>query len=133
MFYGIKRAKSKLSDRLTGVYTIMFAVILFILSVGVFFIAFQFLIQKQSGNLSITTELMSDHLIEEIEENEPLSSPEILVEQNNDQYLSIFVYDSSGKMVNRLLNFPVNEKELPVSPLFPRVDFSVGAYDALCI
>jgi hypothetical protein len=33
---------------------------------------------------------MSDHLIEEIEENEPLSSPEILEEQNNDQYLSIF-------------------------------------------
>ena len=76
MFYGIKRAKSKLSDRLTGVYTILFAVILFILSVGVFFIAFQFMIQKQSSNLSITTELMSDHLIEEVEENEPLSSPD---------------------------------------------------------
>lgn len=132
MFYGIKRTKSKLSDRLTGVYTILFAVILFILSVGVFFIAFQFLIQKQSGNLSITTELMSDHLIEEIEENEPLSSPEILVEQNNDQYLSIFVYDSSGKMVNRLLNFPVNEKELPVSPSSPALIFQSG-HMMLCV
>ena len=132
MFYGIKRAKSKLSDRLTGVYTILFAVILFILSVGVFFIAFQFLIQKQSGNLSITTELMSDHLIEEIEENEPLSSPEILVEQNNDQYLSIFVYDSSGKMVNRLLNFPVNEKELPMSPSSPALIFQSG-HMMLCV
>ena len=49
MFYGIKRAKSKLSDRLTGVYTIMFAVILFILSVGVFFIAFQFFDPKAVG------------------------------------------------------------------------------------
>lgn len=132
MFYGIKRAKSKLSDRLTGVYTILFAVILFILSVGVFFIAFQFLIQKQSDNLSITTELMSDHLIEEIEENEPLSSPEILVEQNNDQYLSIFVYDSSGKMVNRLLNFPVNEKELPVSPSSPTLILQSG-HMMLCV
>ncbi len=132
MFYGIKRTKSRLSDRLTGVYTILFAVILFILSVGVFFIAFQFLIQKQSSNLSITTELMSDHLIEEIEENEPLSSPEILVEQNNDQYLSIFVYDSSGKMVNRLLNFPVNEKELPASPYSPALTFQSG-HMMLCV
>jgi len=132
MFYGIKRTKSRLSDRLTGVYTILFAVILFILSVGVFFIAFQFLIQKQSSNLSITTELMSDHLIEEIEENEPLSSPEILVEQNNDQYLSIFVYDSSGKMVNRLLNFPVNEKELPASPSSPTLVFQSG-HMMLCV
>ena len=126
MFYGIKRAKSRLSDRLTGVYTILFAAILLLLSVGVFFIAFQFLIQKQSSNLSITTELMSDHLIEEIEENEPLSGSDILVEQNNDQYLSIFVYDSSGKMVNRLLNFPVNEKELPASPSSPALIFQSG-------
>ncbi len=126
MFYGIKRTKSRLSDRLTGVYTILFAVILFILSVGVFFIAFQFLIQKQSSNFSITTELMSDHLIEEIEENEPLSSSEILVEQNNDQYLSIFIYDTNGKMVNRLLNFPVNETELPVSASTPTLIFQSG-------
>ncbi len=132
MFYGIKRAKSKLSDRLTGVYTILFAAILLILSVGVFLIAFQFLIQKQSSNLSITTELMSAHLIEEVEENEPLSSPEILVEQNNDQYLSIFVYDSSGKMVNRLLNFPVNETELPASPSSPALIVQSG-HMMLCV
>lgn len=132
MYYGTKRTKSRLSDRLTGVYTILFEVILFILSVGVFFIAFQFLIQKQSSNLSITSELMNDHLIEEIEENEPLSSPEILVEQNNDQYLSIFVYDSSGKMVNRLLNFPVNENELPTSPSTPALVFQSG-HMMLCV
>ena len=132
MFYGIKRAKSKLSDRLTGVYTILFAVILFILSVGVFFIAFQFMIQKQSSNLSITTELMSDHLIEEIEENEPLSSPEILEEQNNDQYLSIFIFDSEGETVNRLLNFPLNEKALPISAPEPTLIFQSG-HMMLCV
>ena len=132
MYYGIKRIKSKLSDRLTGVYTILFAAILFILSIGVFLIAFQFLIQKQSSNLSITTELMRDHLIEEVEENEPLSGPEILVEQNNDQYLSIFVYDSSGKMVNRLLNFPINEEELPTSPSSPELIFQSG-HMMLCV
>ena len=94
MFYGTKREKNKLSDRLTGVYTLLFAVILLVLSVGIFFLAFQFLIQKQSSNLSVTAELVSDHLMEEIEENESLSNPEILIEQDNDQYLSIFVYDN---------------------------------------
>lgn len=126
MFYGIKRAKSKLSDRLTGVYTVLFAVILLALSIGVFFVAFQFLIQKQSSNLSITAELMSDHLVEEVEEKESLSNPEILEEQNNDQYLSIFIYDSSGNMINRLLNFPVNEKELPSSAPNPTLIFHSG-------
>ena len=66
MFYGIKRAKSRLSDRLTGVYTLLFRCDSYSCSqIGVFLIAFQFLIQKQSSNLAITTELMSDHLIEE--------------------------------------------------------------------
>lgn len=132
MFYGIKRAKSKLSDRLTGVYTLLFAVILFVLSVGVFFFAFQFLIQKQSSNLSVTAELISDHLVEEIEENEPLSSPEILEEQNNDQYLSIFVYDSAGNLVNRLLNFPVAESQLPASAATPTLVFQDGRMQ-LCV
>ena len=132
MCYGIKRAKSKLSDRLTGVYTVLFAVILFALSVGVFFIAFQFLIQKQSGNLSITAELMSAHLVEEMEENEPLSNPEILEEQNIDPYLSIFVYDPSGSMVNRLLNFPADEKELPPSAPNPTLVFRSG-HMLLCV
>ena len=126
MFYGIRRAKSKLSDRLTGVYAVLFAVILLALSIGVFFVAFQFLIQKQSSNLSITAELMSDHLVEEIEENESQSNPEILEEQNNDQYLSIFIYDSSGNMVNRLLNFPVNEQELPSAAPNPTFIFHSG-------
>jgi signal transduction histidine kinase len=132
MFYGIKRAKSKLSDRLTGVYTLLFAVILFVLSAGVFFFAFQFLIQKQSSNLSVTAELISDHLVEEIEENEPLSSPEILEEQNNDQYLSIFVYDSAGNLVNRLLNFPVVESQLPASAATPTLVFQDGRMQ-LCV
>jgi heavy metal sensor kinase len=132
MFYGIKHVKSKLSDRLTSVYTILFAVILFVLSVGVFLIAFQFLIQKQSSNLTITTELMSDHLVEEVEENESLSNPTIIEEQNNDQYLSVFIYDQNGKMVNRLLNFPVDEKELPLAPLTPTLILQSG-HMMLCV
>lgn len=115
MFYGIKRAKNKLSDRLTRVYTLLFTVILLLLSIGVFLSAFQFLIRKQSGNLSITTALLCDNLIEEVEENESLSNPEVLQEQNSDPYLSIFIYDPSGKMINRMLNFPLDETSLPAS------------------
>lgn len=132
MCYGTKRAKSRLSDRLTGVYTLLFTVILFALSVGVFFIAFQFLIQKQSSNLAITAELISDHLVEEIEEQEALSNPEVLTEQNNDQFLSIFLYDPSGAMVNRLLNFPVDAAALPENPSSPVLVFRSG-HMLLCV
>lgn len=132
MCYGTKRAKSRLSDRLTGVYTLLFTGILFALSIGVFFVAFQFLIQKQSSNLAITAELISDHLVEEMEEQETLSNPEILTEQNNDQYLSIFVYNPAGTMVNRLLNFPIDATALPENPSTPALVFREG-HMLLCV
>ena len=97
MFYGIKRVKNRLSERLTGIYSLLFAIVLFLLSVGVFFAAFHFLLQKQTNNLRVTTELIHDHLIEEIEENESLANSEMLQEQNNDPYLSIYIYAPSGK------------------------------------
>ncbi len=126
MCYGTKRAKSKLSDRLTGVYTLLFSIILLLLSIGVFFTAFQFLVQRQLSNLVVTTQLMGDNLIEETEENEDLSSLEIFEELMNDPNLSAFVYAPSGKMVNRMLNFPLNESTLPVAPSPPVLTFNSG-------
>ena len=126
MSFGIKRAKNKLSDRLTAVYALLFAVMLFLLSIGIFFLAFQFLIKKQSSNLVITMELISDHLVEEIEEGELLSNQEILEEQNNDPYLSIFIYNTSGNMINRLLNFHLNEEALPNAGTSPVLVFDEG-------
>ncbi|MEA4870839.1 Adaptive-response sensory-kinase SasA [bioreactor metagenome] len=126
MFYGTKHVKNRLSDRLTGIYTLLFTVILFILSIGVFFAAFQFLLQKQLTNLAITTELMSDHLIEEIEENESFAHSGILEEQNNDPYLSVFLYDASGNMINRMLNFPLDENSLPDAASSPVMVYNSG-------
>ena len=126
MSFGTKRAKNKLSDRLTAVYALLFAVMLFLLTIGVFFSAFQFLIKKQSSNLVITMELISDHLVEEIEEGEPLSNQEILEEQNNDPYLSIYIYDTSGNMINRMLNFHLNEEALPSAGSSPVLIFDEG-------
>ncbi len=126
MSFGTKRAKNKLSDRLTAVYALLFAIMLFLLTIGVFFSAFQFLIRKQSTNLAITIELISDHLVEEIEEGEPLSNQEILEEQNNDPYLSMFIYDASGNMINRMLNFHLNEEALPNADSSPILVFDEG-------
>lgn len=132
MSFGTKRVKNKLSDRLTAVYALLFAIMLFLLTIGVFFSAFQFLIKKQSSSLVITTELISDHLVEEIEEGEPLSNQEILEEQNNDPYLSIFIYDTSGNMINRMLNFHLNEEALPNVGNSPVLVFDEGKL-LLCV
>ena len=108
------------------VYSLLFAVMLLLLTIGVFFFAFQFSIKKQSANLITTTELISDHFVEEIEENEPLSSQKILEEQNNDPYLSIFIYDTSGNMINRFQNFHLNEDVLSSAGTSPVLVFDEG-------
>ena len=75
-------------------------------------LAYQFLVQKQWDHLANTMDLVNDHLIEEVEEGESLSEPEILQELNSDSNLSLFLYDSNGRLINRVLNFPLSEATL---------------------
>ena len=110
MSYGTKHARSKLSNRLTRVYAALFSVIFFSLSVGVFLLAYQFLLEKQWDDLINTIQLIEDNLVEEIEEGEDLSSPEVLSELNVDPNLSIFIFDNEGELINRVLNFPLPER-----------------------
>ena len=110
MSYGTKHARSKLSNRLTRVYAALFSVIFFSLSVGVFLLAYQFLLEKQWDDLINTIQLIEDNLVEEIEEGEDLSSPEVLSELNVDPNLSIFIFDNDGALINRVLNFPLPER-----------------------
>ena len=107
MSYGIKRARSKLTNRLTKVYAALFSAIFFLLSVGVFLLAYRFLLQKQWDHLVNTMQLISDNMVEEIREGEALDSPELLSELNVDPNLSIFIYDNDGTLINRVLNFPL--------------------------
>ena len=107
MSYGTKRVRSKLSNRLTRVYAALFSVIYFSLSVGVFLLAYQFLLEKQWDHLMNTMQLIGDNLFEELEEGEALSNSEVLSELNVDPNLSIFIYDNDGTLVNRVLNFPL--------------------------
>ena len=107
MSYGTKRAKSKLTNRLTRVYAALFSAIFFLLSVVVFLLAYRFLLQKQWAHLVNTMQLISDNVVEEIREGEPLDSAELLSELNVDPNLSIFVFDNDEHLINRVLNFPL--------------------------
>ncbi len=109
MSYATKHGKSKLTNRLTRSFALLFSAIFLMISVGVFFLAFRFLLQKQWDHLGNTLELISDNLVEEVEEGESLSSHELLEELNVDSNLSIFIYNNDGKLVNRVLNFPVSD------------------------
>ena len=110
MSYGTKHARSKLSNRLTRVYAALFSVIFFSLSVGVFLLAYQFLLEKQWDDLIKTMQLIEDNLVEEMEEGEDLSSPEVLSELNVDPHLSIFIFGNDGALINHVLNFPLPER-----------------------
>ena len=82
MSFATKRVKSKLSNRLTRVYAALFSAIFFVLSALVFLLAYRFLLQHQYDHLINTSQLIGDALLEEVEEGESLSSPEILEEMN---------------------------------------------------
>lgn len=112
MSNGTKHPGSKLSNRLAALYAALFSGIFLLLSVGIFLLAYKFLVQKQWDHLKNTMELVNDHLIEEVEEGESLSEPEILQELNADSNLSLFLYDSNGTLINRVLNFPLSESIL---------------------
>ncbi len=60
----IKRGKGKLSRRLTSVYALLFAAVLLLLSAGVFLLAYEDLIRRQSDSLKTTLELTNDHILE---------------------------------------------------------------------
>lgn len=104
-----KHVKSKLSSRLTRVYAALFCAIFFVMSVIVFLLAYRFLVQRQHDHLVNTLSLIGDNLLEELDEGESLSSPEVLQELNIDPNLSIFIYSNEGKLINRALNFPLPE------------------------
>ena len=107
MSFAIKRARSKLTNRLTRVYAALFSAIFFVLSALVFLLAYRFLLQNQYDHLVNTMTLIHDNLLEEIEEGEVLTSPEIMDELNIDQNLSILLYNDEGELINRLVNFPL--------------------------
>lgn len=107
MSFATKHAKSKLSSRLTRVYAALFCAIFFVLSVFVFLLAYRFLVQRQHDHLVNTMQLIGDNLLEELEEGESLSSPEVLKDLNVDPNLSIFIYNNNGTLINRALNFPL--------------------------
>lgn len=107
MSFATKHVRSKLSNRLTRVYAALFSAIFFVLSALVFLLAYRFLLQNQYDHLVNTMTLIRDNLLEEIEEGEALASPEIMDELNIDRNLSILLYSNEGKLINRLVNFPL--------------------------
>ena len=111
MSFETKRAKSNLTSRLTRVYAALFSAIFFVLSALVFLLAYRFLLQHQYDHLINTSQLIGDALLEEIEEGESLSSPEILQEMSVDSNLSILIFDSNGALINRVLNFSVPDRQ----------------------
>jgi len=110
MLFATKRAKSKLSSRLTRVYAALFSAIFFALSIIVFLLAYRFLLQKQWDHLISTIELIGGNLVEELDEDGMLDNPEVLQKLNVDPNLSILIYNSDGKLINRLQNFPLPDK-----------------------
>ena len=132
MSFGTKHAKDKLSSRLTRVYAELFAAVLFLLTLLVFILAWRFLTDRQTENLRTILELTGDHILEEMEEGESITDPDVLAEQNTNGNLSFYMQDESGKIINRLLNFPLNEKDFQSASAVPKLILDKDGRMLLC-
>ncbi len=116
MLFGTGK-KGTLSARLTRTYAAMFALVLALLSIMVFFVAYSFLVNKQKESLLTTMDLTGDHIIEELQEGETLTRRGILEEQNTNVNLNLYLYDETDKIINQVVNFHLDASAIP-----PRAD-----------
>lgn len=132
MCLGTNRAKGKLSARLTRSFGAMFLAVLMLLSAAVLALACSFLIGKQKDAVVTSMELISDHIVEELHEGEALTDRGIMEEQNTNASLNLYLLDGSGRVVNRVINFHLEESLLRTSAEAPRLRFSSGHEMLLC-
>lgn len=132
MFLGINKAKGKLSARLTRSFGAMFLAVLVVLSAVVFIAAYSFLIQKQKDNIVTSMELISDHIVEELHEGEAITGRGIMDEQNTNTLLNLYLLDDAGHIINRMVNFHLEESMLKTHAEAPELRFSDGNEMLLC-
>lgn len=132
MCFGTNRAKGKLSARLTRSFGAMFLAVLMLLSAVVLVLAYSFLIQKQKDAIVTSMELISDHIVEELHEGEALTDRGIIEEQNTNASLNLYLLDDSGCIINRVINFHLEESILQMNAEAPKLRFSSGHEMLLC-
>lgn len=130
MSFETRRAKSKLSSRLTRVYALLFSAIFFVLSLIVFVLAFRFLVQHQYDHLLDSLQLIGNTLKEELEEEQPEdddeahdNNPDLLENLNTDSNLAIFLYNPEGSLISRALSFPLPDHLLQQGKKTPELIF----------
>ncbi len=131
MLFGINKANT-LTKRLTRSYGAMFFAVLAALSIAVFLVAYSFLIQKQKDALITSTELIADHIVEELREGEALMDRDIMEEQNTNALLNLYLADDSGNVINQMVNFHLDDAMRQVEATSPELHFSSGHELLLC-
>lgn len=132
MFSGINKIKDKLPWRLAKAYGAMFFAVLFVLSAVIFLLAYSFLIQKQKDNIVTSAELISDHIVEELHEGEKITDRSIMEEQNTNTLLNLYLVDNEGRVINRIVNFHMDEIMLQTAAITPSLRFSPEHEMLLC-
>ncbi len=123
MLFGINKANT-LTRRLASSYGGMFFAVLAVLSIAVFLAACSFLIQKQKNVIVTSTELIADHIVEELHEGEALTDRDIMEEQNTNRLLNLYVADNTGAIVNQVVNFYLDDSLRQTATLSPEVRFT---------
>ncbi len=124
--------KATLSQRLTRSYGAMFLLVLILLSLAVFALAGGFLIQRQRDTLLTSSELIADHIVEELHEGNAITKKAMMDEQNLYADLNLYLLDDSGLILNQLVNFHLDTSLLKKSAFSPELRLSADYELLLC-
>jgi len=127
-----KSKKDKLSKRLARTYAAFFSGTLLLISIVLFVSLASFLMNRQKDYIMNTSELFSDHIVEEIYEGDALSDEEILSEFNIDWNLNIILFDPAGQVINRVRTFNLDERKLVPAKAAPQFLLLNGKQLILC-
>jgi len=113
MFSAARRKKGSLSKRIATTYALLFFLMLLLMSLSIYFIAYRYLVGRQEENIVANAEIISDKIMEEVHDGETLANAEMLSELNSDANLTLLLKDTSGTIVNRSRNFKIDETQVP--------------------
>lgn len=125
-------ARHTLTHRLTRAFGGMFFGVLLVLSLGVFLLSCGFLLDRQKTALVTSTELIADHIVEELHEGDPITRRAIMEEQNTNTALNLYLLDDQGRILNQVVNFHVKNDLLSSTPGTLSLRFSQDRKLLLC-
>jgi two-component system, OmpR family, sensor histidine kinase ArlS len=106
----------KISWKLTLLYSLLFSVVLLLLSAGVLYGVRYFLFEQAYETVRSSSEETISNILDKSGSESDLHDSELLSEAQSDSDINIAIADSQGKIVNESTNYTIKENDVTFRP-----------------